>query len=292
MPKILIGTLFSGENEFERCISSIQTQKSVQFDHFVIKNLPQKEAHKELYSRFDQKKKSYDFLIKIDADMILLRDTALLEIISFFQSHPNIDLLTCTVSDWFTKSNIFGLNSYRSCIDFTKGLACLDNNQSLFTDQIDIEGSKIFVDNKILSPIASHGAHPSEIQAYHYGAHKMAKKWQFSSSNFESRPSQHHSKILSQILAHYISSPFNKKLQLALLGAIDSYNYQFTLKDLDYNNPQFRNHFFLAQKISSQDRYSKISHFIKPHNRLYREKKLASQKFIKKLWVSLKKRLP
>jgi hypothetical protein len=37
--KIFIGTLYSGEEEFEECCSIIKKQKDVNIEHFIIKNL-------------------------------------------------------------------------------------------------------------------------------------------------------------------------------------------------------------------------------------------------------------
>ena len=47
--KIYVGTLYSGENEFEECVAAIQNQTYKNYDHFVIRDLPNKEAHVTLF---------------------------------------------------------------------------------------------------------------------------------------------------------------------------------------------------------------------------------------------------
>jgi len=41
--KILVGTLYSGENEFEECVASIQKQSIKGFEHLVVQDKTQVE---------------------------------------------------------------------------------------------------------------------------------------------------------------------------------------------------------------------------------------------------------
>ena len=67
--KILIGILHCIENEYELCIQSLQEQSVKNWNHFVIRDLPNAEAHNALYSRFMEGSKEYDLFLKLDADM-------------------------------------------------------------------------------------------------------------------------------------------------------------------------------------------------------------------------------
>jgi hypothetical protein len=69
--RILAGTLYTIENEFEDCCRSIRNQTYKNYDHLVIRNLPKKEAHNNLYQAFVDEADRYDLLVKIDADMVL-----------------------------------------------------------------------------------------------------------------------------------------------------------------------------------------------------------------------------
>ena len=69
--KVYVGVLYSGENEYGECLETIKAQTYSNFDLSVYEHLPKLEAHKALYHAFLDQKNVYDFLIKIDADMVL-----------------------------------------------------------------------------------------------------------------------------------------------------------------------------------------------------------------------------
>lgn len=50
--RLFVGTLYTIENEFDECVASIALQSYRNFQHFVFRNLPNKEAHDALYSAF------------------------------------------------------------------------------------------------------------------------------------------------------------------------------------------------------------------------------------------------
>lgn len=81
--RVLVVTLFSGENEFEECSNSVRTQVGIRCDHKVIKNLPKHEAHQKLYKLFNDSRQSYDFMVKLDADMAFSAERSLSNLLGF-----------------------------------------------------------------------------------------------------------------------------------------------------------------------------------------------------------------
>ncbi len=69
--KILIGILYCIENERDACVKSIEAQTHRDFDYFIVENLPKKEAHHQLYTRFAASATEYDIFVKLDADMVI-----------------------------------------------------------------------------------------------------------------------------------------------------------------------------------------------------------------------------
>ncbi len=58
--KLLVGTLFAGENELEECQAAIRNQDYKNYDLMLIENLPELEAHHKLYKTFIE---NADFVI-------------------------------------------------------------------------------------------------------------------------------------------------------------------------------------------------------------------------------------
>ncbi|MFV8387662.1 hypothetical protein ACNO5E_26555, partial [Vibrio parahaemolyticus] len=65
----LVVTLFSGENEFDKCVKSVSKQRLLG-KHYVVKNKPNKVAHEIIYKKMSDNSE-YDFMAKIDADMVI-----------------------------------------------------------------------------------------------------------------------------------------------------------------------------------------------------------------------------
>ena len=89
MKSIFIGTLFNGESEFFEHSKAINSQDKVNYTHHVIKNLPEHEAHKQLWLDWESNQNKFDLFVKIDADTVLNRSTALYEITKLFEVDYN-----------------------------------------------------------------------------------------------------------------------------------------------------------------------------------------------------------
>lgn len=114
--KLFIGTLYSGEKEFEECVASIQKQTFKEYEHFIFKNLPNKEAHYALFTSFIERCNEFDILIKVDADMVICSEHLFEKIVAKMSNNPHLDVFSIAVHDFFTGGLIQGLNTYRNTV--------------------------------------------------------------------------------------------------------------------------------------------------------------------------------
>ncbi len=165
-PKIFVGTLYSGENELDECCERINRQTYRNFEHFIYRDLSNKEAHDTLYSDF-LGNNDFDILVKIDADTVLREDSFFEKVVNIFEENPNIDLIEFVVYDFFEQVINLGLNCYR------QGFSIIDKG-GLFTDRItDIPKERRMISNYVSS---THCPNPSDYQAFHFGCHAQLKK--------------------------------------------------------------------------------------------------------------------
>lgn len=165
-PKLLVSTLYCGENELDQCKEMIQRQTCRNFEHKVYSFLPNKEAHDRLFRDFVSNPE-YDFLIKIDADLVL-KDTDFFErVIRTFEENPKIDLLEFVVYDFFERVVNLSLNCYR------QGFTIFDNGD-VFTDRIvNIPKERRMIVHVVSS---THCPDPGDYQSFHFGYHAQFKR--------------------------------------------------------------------------------------------------------------------
>lgn len=233
-PNLLIGTLYTGENELDDCIQSIKTQTYENFDHSIIRNLSNKEAHLTLFKIFLEKSEDYDLLIKVDADMVISDPQLFENIVRKMHENPGIDILTIAVHDFFSDQLIYGLNTYRNTVRWN-----LDK-ENLFVDIPDTPQYKYLFDDRELAPAAVHCPNPSPYQAFHYGVHRGLKMVQ--PDQAEKRESSRRTKWtgMERTWQHYLQTK-DLRLGLACLGAELAYSGMFTIQDLDITNPRLHN---------------------------------------------------
>ena len=169
--KILVGTMYAGERERERCLASVARQTLPAAEHMIIENLPKREAHERLYGTFVSRRGSFDLLIKVDADMVLCRDDLFARIAERFAQRPAMELLSVRVHDWFTDRLMNGLNSYRNTIEWSP------SGDVVFTDQFGAGngGRGRYGRDAELAPAAWHCPDPGGFQAFHFGVHRGVK---------------------------------------------------------------------------------------------------------------------
>ena len=224
MNRIFVGTLYSGENEFEECLASIQNQTYQNFKHFIYKNLPNVEAHHTLFSDFKSKADQFDFLVKVDADMVICSDQLFANIVRKMTDDPEIDVFSIAVRDFFSGELINGLNTYRNSAnwDFTK--------DTMFVDIPEVSRERTFFDQTDLAPAAIHCKNPSNLQAFHYGVHRGLK-------SIQKIHSTTHWAFLEKTWQNFLEVK-DPRIGLAVLGAELVYAGKFTKADVDYTNPK------------------------------------------------------
>ena len=169
LPRVLIGTLYSGEPQKKRCLKSISLQEEVYIHSFLIENLPNKLAHEKLYSKFQNEVKNFDFFVKLDADMILHDPLAIKKAIGVFHD-KKIDHVVFPIYDWFTRDSIYGIHVFRSNVKW------VEISSKLFVDPDPVINGK-----KVIKPIydqtinVSHGLNASSSQNYLFGYHRALK---------------------------------------------------------------------------------------------------------------------
>lgn len=228
--KILVGILYSIEKEYEQCISAINKQKEANFDTFLIKNLPNKEAHDQLYARFMANRDNYDLFIKIDADMVLAKNRLFRDIAIFFSDSPNINHYTIPVHDHFTNRLIYGLHVYRNCVAW-----CL-NNDNIFVDRLETN-TKQHLDDGRFTPAAFHAPSPSLFQAFHFGIHKAIKFTQYNTTKYNFHASIEHWQNIRYLFENYKNKK-NSSLLYALIGTHYAIKYKLQEINIDFNDPK------------------------------------------------------
>jgi len=264
-PKILVGTLYSGESQFEDCIDSLQSQSYKKWNQKIFKHLSNKEGHDTLYDYFMDNSNDFDLFIKLDADMVLLRETCLEEIISLFQSDYKLSHLESVVQDYLTDSLMMGLHVFRSHVKWRK------SNERLFDDRKPVlEGDKVDL-RQSPAPFVVHNPNPTNYQAFHFGVHRALKALQ--PGRFLFRISQYNSqsRVLNTIWDNYARSK-NIKQGFAALGAYLVFKDEIPKNMYDYTNPKLHAEFL--QKYSTQnkeDLFGLMNDFWLDENNLFRK---------------------
>jgi hypothetical protein len=170
LPRIFVGTLACGESEFDSCCAAIAAQTGVSVTHHLIVNQPEFEAHNMLWAAWNDNKTTHDLFVKIDADTVLNRNTALREIADLFKD-TKVTGAQIPIHDYFTDDLINGLNAFSPRVIFKNA------KRKLFADHADT-GHEIVLKREAvahLAPIAWHGQNPSPRQSFHFGFHRKLK---------------------------------------------------------------------------------------------------------------------
>ncbi len=195
--RVLVGTLFSGENEFRQCKDSLQDQVFTNWDHVVYKNLPNKKAHETLYRKFMDEAENYDLFVKLDADMVFMSEQSLSKIVGTFQNYKHLDHALLGVKDWASNSIIDGLHIFSNRATWTK------NDENLFVDPSPkVPGKKFYTHNEP-APLVVHSPNPSKNQAFRFGYHRALKLLQTDRVGFSFLSSRMQFKLLSNIWHQY-----------------------------------------------------------------------------------------
>ena len=231
--RVLVGTLFSGENELESCIASVQQQNYPSLEQIVIKNLPNKEAHDTLYKTFMNFSHKFDYFIKLDADMVFKSTDAIETMISFFARDPNLDHLEMAVDDRFSNSLIMGVHV------FSNRAQWVASQEKLFVDyNPQIPGKHLRLWEQP-APLVDHCPNPSPFQAYHFGVHRALKAFQPLQLEVNYIQARKQWRLLKKVWHHFLQTQ-DPRLGLCILGAEQVINREIDLTHIDYTNPQLQ----------------------------------------------------
>ena len=237
--KILVGIMYCGEQEYPECLESIKMQTYEDFDYFTIENLPNKDAHDLLYKKFMEHENTHDLFIKIDADMVLIRDDLFERIVNKFKSTPGLKNLEIAVHDYFSNKLIWGLHTYRNDMKWIK------KDDQLLVDYVyrdNFREGERLADDKEFAPAAIHCKSPSLFQSFHYGIHKALKVIQPDRKVLQPQWCTYHWDIINHIKNNFIGSS-DIRIGMSLLGTEIGLTGQIQVDCLDYTNPKLFNIF-------------------------------------------------
>lgn len=169
---IFVGTMYTNEGDFQKCIEQIQAQEGVIVSHHLISGMKEKEAHNALWRAWRQAQSTHDLFVKIDADTVLASDRTLQQLSELFRNNSRLTAVQCPLHDYMTDGFINGLNAFSPRVIFN------DTNDELYCDRVDTGHDQRLQSNQVpdyLRPAGFHCHYANEIQAFHYGVHRALK---------------------------------------------------------------------------------------------------------------------
>lgn len=209
--RVLIGTLYTGENEFEQCKQSIRDQTHNNWEHVVYKHLPNKEAHDRLYRTF-MDRTGFDLFVKLDADMVFRSPDSLKVLVDLFRREPELDHAILAVHDWASGTLIMGLHAFSNRAEWTA------SNENLFVDHSPQIPGKRLTTKKPPAPIVDHSPNPSPFQAFRFGVHRALKVVQRDRGRLDLFRSRMQWNLLGHIWDRFQETEI-RRLGLVVLGA-------------------------------------------------------------------------
>jgi hypothetical protein len=172
-PRIFVGTLACGEAERAECVAAVAAQTGVSVTHTIIENLPELEAHNALWDAWEAVKTRHDLFVKVDADTVLVRPTALEDVAALF-TDEEVTGAQILLHDFFTDQLIAGLNAFSRAVTFRRA------TDRLWTDRVDGGHRRVLKGDPVrhLAPIGWHCRAPHPHQAFHFGLHRALKRQQ------------------------------------------------------------------------------------------------------------------
>ena len=236
--KFLVGTLYSHENEYEACVAALYGQTGCAWEHLVIANQPNKQAHDSLYAAFMARADEFDCFVKVDADMVLYQPDLFARIAQVFTARPQIKDLEIAVFDFFSQHLSWGLHAFRS------GVRWIASSENLFVDTCPLAEFERLRDDADLAPAAAHCPNPSPFQAFHYGVHRALKLIQPGRRQVDANYSLYHWLGLERTRRHYARTR-DLRVGYAVLGAELAFCGGVRPADLDYTNVCLQDRFAL-----------------------------------------------
>jgi len=215
-PRIFVGTMSSGEGDFQDCLRMIHVQLNVDVTHYLVAGLPEKDAHNSLWAAWRAARVNHDLFVKVDADTVLRNPSTLEDIWKQFEANPRVTAIQAPLWDYMTDDLINGLNCFSPVVTFN------DSKSDLYCDRGVDSGHDIVLHQaelpQLLIPAGFHCAHASELQAFHYGAHRALKN---------------HGETISKVHHAWVRHHYDRIRGFAIIGAAMSnkFNNQFNYTD-------------------------------------------------------------
>lgn len=169
IPRVLVGVLHVGEPGLAHAVASARSQSDVEVDVLLIEHLPKSEAHDALFRSFTTRGAEYDILVKLDADMRIVKSRLLAAVFSLLASETTLDHVILGVDDWLSGQRIQGIQFWRG------GVQWLLPVPDLFTDLPVSTVREKWSHIDIGTALVMHAEDPTEMQALRYGAHRGLK---------------------------------------------------------------------------------------------------------------------
>lgn len=171
---VLIGIMYFGENEYEHCLDAIDQQTFRNFKLDIRENEANSAAHNNLYRSFMEHRSEFTHFLKLDADMVFMRPTALEEMVTIFDGTPELDVLKSDVHDWMSDMLTLGLNMYSSRVQWQT------STEYLFVDSHGHYPGLNMHMWTTPAPFVTHSPDPSGFQSFAFGLHRAMKSLELS----------------------------------------------------------------------------------------------------------------
>lgn len=234
--RVLVGTLYSGENEFEQSKHSLQQQTHTDWEQVVYKHLPNKEAHDRLYRTFMERSDDFDLFVKLDADMVFRSNRSLETVVDLFRSEPELDRALLAVHDWASGMLIMGLHAYSSRVVWEA------SEEDLFVDYSPRIPGKRLSTKRPPAPIVDHSPDPSPFQAFRFGVHRALKVVQRDRSDLAVFRSRMQWNLLGNVWKRFCRTDI-RRLGLIVLGAESVITREVSQSEYDDDSDKLRRRF-------------------------------------------------
>lgn len=233
MLKVLVGTLYSGEQQLDQCIGALTNQHYCHRSHFMVEHMTEKAAHDQLYNRFMHNAGEYDLFLKLDADMILKGPGSLGAAVAKFAESPELDHAVFTVHDWMADCEIVGIHMYRSRVRWAA------RDDVLFADgPPQMEGQRRLFARGAPSPLADHCPDPSPGQAFRHGLVRAFKAFQPGLDPTHPFHGLAQWRVLKRVWNHF-DRVRDRRLGLALMAVDHVLTHAVKPDVCNYTNPRF-----------------------------------------------------
>ncbi len=229
--KVLAITTECGEPQLVMLIKSLKAQKYVSITHHIISNQPSLVAERLIYEHALEAKKqgAFDWIIRLDADMIPVSDYSVINLIINAELYPDLHKFSTPVLDYFTGSQISGVHIFKP-----DGVPETRQTKEFYPEYwlTTIRGISF---HRIKNPQILHAYNSDLRQAIRFGLHRGIKTLRNGSKDdmwitlLELRANHRSQKKEKNIAVAYLAS-------LIGLGLFNEFDVDWAMVDFDNNH--------------------------------------------------------